>query len=113
MKLAWEAPGAGDWWLVKEHFPYSVSRMFSSLFPAVTIGWKDGAARYGLPTGEAQWAAVNGWIYYGPEIPLTSDELGARELTAVTTLTSSPWRDEVHRWHDEERPRVLAANRML
>lgn len=113
MRLTWEAPGEGDWWLVKEHFPNSVSRMFSSLFPAVTVGWKDGAARYGLPTGEAQWAAVNGRIYYGPEIPLTSDELDARAVAAATTLTSSPWRNEVRRWHDEERPRVVAANRML
>ena len=46
MELTWCAPGPGDWWLVKEHFPYSVSRMFSSLFPAVTVGWKNGGARY-------------------------------------------------------------------
>jgi len=112
-ELTWEAPGAGDWWLVKEHFPHAVSRMFSSLFPAVTIGWKHGAARYGLPTGEAQWAAVNGWIYYGPAIPLTSEELAARQVAAARTLVSSPWRDEVRRWHDEERPRAVAANRQL
>jgi rifampicin phosphotransferase len=113
MKLTWEAPGGGDWWLVKEHFPNPVSRMFSSLFPAVTLGWKDGGARYGLATGEARWAAVNSWIYYGPQIALTSDELDAREVAAATTLTSSPWRDEVLRWHNEERPRAVAANRAL
>jgi hypothetical protein len=43
-ELTWDAPGPGDWWVVTEHFPYSVSHMFASLFPAVTIGWKDGAA---------------------------------------------------------------------
>ncbi len=112
-ELEWDAPGPGDWWLVKEHFPYAVSHMFSSLFPPVTLGWKVGAARYGLPTGEARWAAVNGWIYYGPQIPLTREELDGREVAAAATLTSSPWRDEVGRWHDEERPRVVGANRRL
>src|SRR3979411_1281390 len=99
MKLAWEAPGAGDWWLVKEHFPYLREQ---DVLVAVPGGdhWLEGRRGTLWPADcEAQWAAVNGWIYYGPEIPLTSDELGARELTAVTTLTSSPWRDEVHRWH--------------
>ena len=87
--------------------------MFSSLFPAVTIGWKDGGARYGLPTGAAQWASVNGWIYFGPPIPLTADELDAREPVAAATLRSTPWRDEVRRWHDDERPRVVDANQEL
>ncbi|MGH9036350.1 MAG: hypothetical protein ACRD0O_11350, partial [Acidimicrobiia bacterium] len=79
----------------------------------MTLGWKTGGARYGLPTGEAQWASVNGWIYYGPQIPLTPDELEQRQRAAATTLRSTPWRDEVRRWHDEERPRVVAANRRL
>ena len=113
VELTWEAPGPGDWWLVKEHFPYPLSRMFAALFPAVTIGWKNGGARYGLATGDAQWAAINGWIYYGPEIPLTADELKAREVAAAKTLASTPWRDEVGRWHHEERPQVVAANRQL
>jgi pyruvate,water dikinase len=112
-ELTWDAPGPGDWWIVTEHFPYTVSHMLALLFPPVTIGWKDGAARYGLPTGEAQWASVNGWIYYGPQIPLTADELDAREVAAAATLTSTPWRDEVRRWYDDERPRVVAANRAL
>ena len=111
--LTWEAPGPGDWWLVREHFPNTLSRMLSSLFPAVTIGWKHGAARFGLPIGEARWADVNGWVYYGPQVPLTADELLAREPAATATLASAPWRDEVRRWHDDERPRVVAANRAL
>jgi rifampicin phosphotransferase len=113
MELMWTAPGEGDWWLVKEHFPYPVGRMFSTLFPRATAGWKRGGARYGLPTGEATWGAVNGWIYYGPEIPLTPAELDEREVTAEATLASTPWRDEVRRWHDDERPRVVEANRRL
>jgi pyruvate,water dikinase len=83
------------------------------LFPSVTLGWKHGGERYGLPTGEARWAAVNGWIYYGPEVPLTAAELAAREPAAQRTLSSAPWREEVRRWHDEERPRAVAANKTL
>ncbi|MPY91547.1 MAG: hypothetical protein GEV08_00370 [Acidimicrobiia bacterium] len=113
VELVWEAPGEGDWWLVREHFPNTVSRMFSSLFPAVTLGWEKGGARYGLPTGQAQWASVNGWIYYGTEIPLTADDLAGRERAAAATLAAAPWRDEVRRWHDEGRPRAVDANRRL
>ena len=112
-ELTWDAPGPGDWWLVREHFPLPMSRMLSTLFPPVTHGWKRGGARYGLATGEPSWGAVNGWIYYGPEVPLTRHELEAREVAANETLTSTPWRDEVRRWHEEERPRVVAANLAL
>ncbi|MBA2624448.1 MAG: hypothetical protein H0U89_02400, partial [Acidimicrobiia bacterium] len=112
-ELAWAPPGPGDWWLVTEHFPYPVSRLFSSLFPASTVGWKHGGARYGLPTGGPRWASVNGWIYYGPQVPLTAEELELREAAATRTLSSSPWRDEVRRWHREERPQVVAANRAM
>jgi hypothetical protein len=85
-KLVWEPPGEGDWWLVREHFPYAVSRMFSSLFPLATSGWKTGGARYGLAVGDPQWESVNGWIYYGPRLPLTSDELDERDVTAAAIL---------------------------
>lgn len=115
-KLAWEAPDAGDWWSVREHFPYPVSQLFATLFPAATVGWKTGGARYGLTTGEPRWAAVNGFIYFGPPHPLTADEHAAREIAAVLTLaaasatTTTPWQTEVRRWHDEERPAARAAN---
>src|SRR5690349_3414618 len=110
----WEAPGEGDWWLVREHFPFPVSGLFASLFPPVTIGWKTGGARYGLATGTARWADVNGWIYYGPPVPLDADELAERDVAAAATLDgATPWRVEVRRWHEDERPAALAANRTL
>jgi pyruvate,water dikinase len=111
--LTWEAPGEGDWWLVREHMPYATSRMFSTLLPGATVGWKTGGARYGLPIGEPRWGTVNSWTYFGPEVPLTAAELGARETTARATFSSTPWRDEVQRWHDEERPQAVAANLAL
>jgi pyruvate,water dikinase len=114
-ELRWVAPGEGDWWLVREHFPNAVCRMFSALFPPATRGWTVGAASYGLPTGEPRWGAVNGWIYYGPQIPPTADELAAREAAAATTLAAGPgagpWRAEAARWHEDERPRAVAAMR--
>lgn len=113
VELTWEAPGEGDWWLVREHMPYATSRMFSSLFPEVTAGWKAGGERYGLPIGEPRWGTVNSWIYYGPEKPLTTDELAAREAAAQATFESAPWRDEVSRWHADERPRAVEANLAL
>src|SRR5690349_3303122 len=113
-ELTWDAPGEGDWWLVREHFPFTVSTQFASLFPPVTIGWKTGGARYGLSTGTANWAPVNGWIYYGPPTPLDEDELAQRAVAAAATLAgATPWRDEVSRWHDEERPAAIAANLSL
>lgn len=112
-ELTWDAPGEGDWWLVREHMPYATSRMFACLFPGVTAGWKAGGERYGLPIGEPRWASVNSWIYYGPQVPLTADELAARETAAQATFASAPWRDEVRRWHEDERPRAVDANLAL
>jgi phosphohistidine swiveling domain-containing protein len=111
--LIWEAPGPGDWWQVREHVPWAVSRMFGRVFAEPTTGWKLGAARYGLPTGEPRWAMVNNCNYYGPPVPHTPAELAERERVAAETLVGTPWRDEVRRWNDEERPRVVAANRAL
>jgi pyruvate,water dikinase len=112
-ELSWDPPGPGDWWLIREHIPYAVSRMYASIFPRATLGWKAGGARYGLPTGEPRWGCVNGWIYYGPPIPLTADELAERDVVAARTLERATWRDEVRRWHEEERPAVIDANRAL
>ena len=112
-ELTWEAPGPGDWWLTLEHCPQPVCRLFSEIFGPATYGWKDGGEYYGLPTGLPQWGHVNHWTYYGPGIPLTEAELAARDETAAETLRGTPWREECRRWHEDERPQVVAANRAL
>ena len=110
--LRWEAPGPGLWFLTREHFPAPVSRLFASLFPPTTMGWLTSAQRYGLPDGAPRWAAVNGWVYYAPASARPED-YPALEQAAAATLQGARWRDDVRRWHEEDRPRVAAANRAL
>lgn len=108
--MDWEPPGDGVWWATPEHFPLPVSRLFAAIFPAVTVGWQRGAERYGLAMGPPRWATVNGWMYFSPgEVdPAT---LPALAEVAEQTLATAPWRDEVRRWLEDERPAVVAANR--
>jgi pyruvate,water dikinase len=104
----WTPPGRGAWYLSKEHFPVPVSRLYGQLFPPTILGWLDGARRFGSRRGESQFAEVNGWYYYspGPEQP-------GDEATAAETFETKRWRAEVTRWHEVERPAVLAVNREM
>ena len=95
----------------REHFPRPVSVLFADLFPPITIGWQRGAARYGETSAAARWGTVNCWLYYGAGDQPPPDP--ALEGVAARARAESWWRDEVRRWHDEERPRVVAANRAL
>jgi pyruvate,water dikinase len=113
VELTWEAPDDGVWWLLPEHFPTAVSRLFSSIFPMATLGWVTAADHYGLSTQASTWASVNGWIYYGPSQTVASETLAERATAAERTLRTTPWRDEVRRWHDDERPRAIASNRAI
>ncbi len=108
--MDWEPPGDGLWWATPEHFPLPVSRLFAAIFPAVTVGWQRGAERYGLAMGPPRWGTVNGWMYFSPgEVdPAT---LPALAEAAEHTLATAPWRDEVRRWVEDERPAVVTANR--
>jgi pyruvate,water dikinase len=109
---SWEPPGPGAWYLTRDHFPAPVSRLFAALFPPSAIGWLTSARRFGLPEGEARWASINSWMYYSGTAadPATYPAL---EAAAERTLVEAPWRADVVRWFDEQRPAILAANRAL
>jgi len=110
--LTWESPGPGWWFLAREHLPTPVPRLYSALLPHATRGWTTSSRRYGQSRGNAQWAAVNGWMYYGPRAadPSTFDAL---EIAAEETLRTFRWRDDVRRWHDVDRPAFVTANLAL
>lgn len=104
----WDAPGPGQWYLTREHFPRPVSRLFAVLFPPTTLGWQTGALRYGLPEREPRWGAVNSWLYYSP----AGGGVGS-EAAAAETLRTARWRDDISAWHEVDRPRIVAANLSL
>jgi rifampicin phosphotransferase len=111
-ELRWDPPGPGQWWPVLDHFPKPVSRLFAELFPAMARGWITGARRYGVPGGASRWATVNCWFFYAPGDPEPVD-LDRLDATAAETLETCRWREEPRRWHEEERPAVLATNLAL
>jgi pyruvate,water dikinase len=111
-RSTWEPPGPGVWWLSLEHFPQPISRLAAELIAPTIEGWMTGARRYGLPRARADFRAVNGWYYFSPGTePAVVDD--ALEAAAAETLATRRWREEVRRWHEEERPAVLAAGRAL
>lgn len=114
-RLTWDPPGQGVWWLTREHFPSPVSGLFAALFPPMTLGWRRGAERLGLPPRDARWGAVNGWLYYSPGPRTLASEVALAGLddTARVTLETRGWRAEVGRWTTTERPAVVATNRAL
>jgi pyruvate,water dikinase len=107
---AWDAPGPGQWYLTRDHFPLPVCRLFAVLFPPTTLGWRTGEQRFGLPDREPRWAAVNSWLYYGP---LSGGSADGLENAAAETLHGARWREDVRQWHDVHRPRVIDTNRSL
>lgn len=109
----WEAPGPGWWFFTRDHFPAPVSRLFAAIFPATTLGWLTSAERYGLPDGPSAWGWVNGWVYYQPGAGADPSTYDALEAAAIETLATSRWRADVTRWHEIERPRIVAANLAL
>ena len=111
-ELVWDPPGDGVWWLMREHLPRPTGALYATLFPPVTAGSDRGRARYGVPHGPSRWAPVNGWFYFSSGEPdLTS--LARLEENARRTLDERAWRDEVRRWIEDERPRVVAQNLAL
>jgi pyruvate,water dikinase len=111
--LEWEPPGDGLWFLTREHFPAPVSRLFATLFPPTTRGWFTSAQAYGIPSGVARWGTSNSWLYFAPGSGADPSTYDALEAAAVETLASARWRDDVARWHDVDRPRIVAANLAL
>ena len=69
-------------------------------------------ARLRAPGARPQWGVVNGWMYYGPRAgdPSAYDALA---VAAEETMRTRRWMTERERWHDVDRPRIVAANLAL
>ena len=111
-ELTWDPPGAGAWFLAREHVPLPVSRLYYELLCVAGTGWDSSAAVYGLPDGPTRWGFVHGWMYYGGR-SADAAVIASREEAAAETLSKQRWREDVRAWHDELRPAVVAANRAL
>jgi pyruvate,water dikinase len=110
--MSWEPPGPGVWWFTRDHFPVPVSRLFAEIFPPTVIGWQRAAARYGWPIESITFSAVGPWLYYSPG-STDWEATVALEPVAEHTLAARTWRDEIDRWHHDERPAVVARNLAL
>ena len=105
----WGAPGPGMWFLAREHVPLPVSRLYFEILSAMTTGWDRSAEVYGLPDGPVRWGLVNGWMYFGGR-PIDPAIVANREPAAAETLRIERWNVDARRWHDELKPRIVAAN---
>ena len=111
-ELVWDAPGPGLWFSSPEHMPTPGCTLLVALLPAAGRGWGDGAARYGLPPNPAGFGASNRWFFYSPGQagPVDVEDLDRR---AAETLATKRWRVDLQRWHEDERPGLVARHRAL
>jgi pyruvate,water dikinase len=110
--LRWAPPGPGMWFASAEHLPRPVSGLMAELLPRAGAGWRRGTDEYGLPPNTGTFGIVNCWGYYSPGVPGEVD-LDRLERRAAESLELPRWRVRLARWHDVQRPQVLAANRAL
>lgn len=123
MSLLFTPPGPGTWELDSTHFPRPAApvtqEVFSRHFPA---GMARAAGRYGLVLDRLDYAAVNGWLYNqvrvvaappGAPVPpkfvlqlLTRlhPEYRRRARAAQQTFARHLWREDIARWHRDDKP---------
>lgn len=122
-------PGPGTWELDSTHFPRPAApvtqAIFQRYFPA---GMARATARYGLVLDCLTYAPVNGWLYKqvrivgaspGAAIPpklvlqaLTRlhPEYRRRQKAARHAFTQRLWREDIERWHREQKPARISAH---
>lgn len=126
------APGPGTWELDSTHFPRPAApvtqAVFAHHFPA---GMARATARYGLVLDRLAYGAVNGWFY--SQVQVASAPPGAppppklvlqlltrlhpeyrrRAKAARQTFTKHVWRQDIERWHREQKPERYQAHLRL
>lgn len=123
MAILFEPPGPGTWELDRTHFPRPAAPTTQAIFKLYfSAGMARATARYGLVLDRLAYAPVNGWFYNqvrvvgappGAPVPpklvlqiLTRlhPEYRRRAKAARRTFTEHLWREDIERWHREEKP---------
>ncbi|HUS15162.1 MAG TPA: PEP-utilizing enzyme [Chloroflexia bacterium] len=131
---AWVAPGPGSWSHDTGHLPGTIQPYMAALLPAaMTAGFRQGFAAYGVPLDAIELAVVRHRLYGQarpvgappardggggppPEIVLrvllrVHPEMRRRAAAAAATFANARWRTDLAGWQTDEAPRWRRANR--
>jgi phosphohistidine swiveling domain-containing protein len=132
---AWEAPGPGRWELELSHFGGRFTRLYRGLYATEQrAGTAAGFALYGFPVACLDVRFVNDRPY-ARVVPLVEPpgrmagrqppfvlawllirlhpRFRARAKAAGRVFAEKRWRADVRRWHEDQKPAVVAANLAL
>ncbi|MDH4168425.1 MAG: PEP-utilizing enzyme [Acidimicrobiia bacterium] len=122
----WVPPGPGPWQQDSAHTPVSQTAIMQEVYPSgFNRGFTETFARYGVLLDRLAMGVVNGFTYHqpqpfdmpGPDGPMASDELeaefGRRLGVATEVLDTRLWRQDLHDWDTEWKPRAIARHREL
>lgn len=131
--LEFEKPGPGTWELEDTHFEKPFSRWMQEVFPpAMSEGFGQSMAHYGMLLDEPAIEPVNGFIYISmrPAVgPAEADgpppkllfalmkrlhpTLRGRFKRIAETFETKRWRDDLERWDEEWLPERIDLNQSL
>lgn len=131
--LTFEKPGPGTWELEDAHFSKPFSRWMQEVFPpAMSEGFGQSMAHYGMLLDEPEIEPVNGFIYISmrpavgpPEsdspppkllfslMKLVHPTLRRRLKRIAETFETKRWRRDLERWDSEWLPERVEENRSL
>lgn len=131
--LTFEKPGPGTWELEDAHFSKPFSRWMQEVFPpAMSEGFGQSMAHYGLLLDDPDIEPVNGFIYasfkpiVGPAeadspppkllftlMKLFHPTLRRRLKRIEETFETKRWREDLDRWDNEWMPERIEENRSI
>ena len=122
-EITWDAPGAGSWVSMADHFPGAITPAYASLNMAATeLGMSRVFERYGAPVRKMATRLVNGHVYMRIEPLIMADkdagpppapllwlvtrlhpEFRRRNRIAARVLAERPWLDATREWDETQR----------
>jgi rifampicin phosphotransferase len=129
--VTWEPPGPGQWALDRSHMPAGCTAIVQHIVTrSMPAGMRRVFAELGTPLDTLDAAFVNGQFYsrlrplISPDRPAKKlpptlvlkvatrihPEMRRRERTAGRVLTSEPWTEVIHDWHNGGKAGIEARN---
>lgn len=112
-ELAFDPPGPGPWEIDAVHFPRPVTRYWMETHPAaLTRGFSEFTAYYGMMLDTLAYAYVNGFAYTQPT-PVAPDQAPERFARAAEVFERKLWRDQLREWDETFKPDSIRTHKEL
>jgi len=111
--VVFEPPGPGPWEIDAVHFPRPATRYWAEMHPAaLTRGFSEFTAYYGMMLDTLGYAYVNGFAYTQPR-PVAPEQAPERFARAAEVFEGKLWREQLREWDETFKPNSIRAHREL